>query len=210
MTSAAQQATDPHTTTLRAGTARAYRIAAGGTIRITNTHGAQVVDAWALSADSPDEHLSMEHTRAVLQQLSPKAGDELYSNRRRPLLELTNDSSPGVHDTLIAACDAARYQRLGYDGFHRNCTENFYEAIADLNIRSDVPAPFNLFMNIPVASDGSLSFEPSTCRPGDGVTLTTLHDVYVILSACPQDLVPINGNRYAPADVAVAVNPAMP
>lgn len=197
-------------TVLRAGTAQAYLLATGATIRITNVHGSQVVDTWALSADSPAEHVSMEHTRSVLHRLSPRVGDALYSNQRRPLLTVTEDTSPGVHDTLIAACDQTRYQLLGHPGVHRNCNDNFQDATKGLGIQTDTPAPLNLFMNIPIGPDGRLSFEPSVCRPGDHLTLTAHHDLHIILSACPQDLVPINGHGHTPADVEVTIGPPMP
>lgn len=58
-------------------------------------------------------------------------------------------------------------------------------------------------MNVPVAADGGLSYQPSPARPGDLVELVALVDVYLVLSACPQDLVPINGRRSAPADVDI-------
>lgn len=197
-------------TVLSAGTAQACRLAPGATVRVTNLHGSQVVDTWALSADSPAEHLSMEHTRAVLHRLSPRVGDALYSNQRRPLLTLTEDTSPGIHDTLIAACDQARYRMLGHHGFHRNCSDNFQGAIKALGIRAATSAPLNLFMNIAIGPEGTLSFEPSASRPGDHVTLTAHHDLHLILSACPQDLVPINGLRRIPTDVEITVSPPMP
>ncbi len=55
----------------------------------------------------------MEHTRAALRRLVPRVGDAIYSTRRRPLVTLVQDTSPGVHDTLIAACDPERYRLLG-------------------------------------------------------------------------------------------------
>ena len=45
----------------------------------------------------------MEH--CALPRRSSPAGDALVTNRRRPILTLVEDTSPGLHDTLIAACD---------------------------------------------------------------------------------------------------------
>ncbi len=42
-----------------------------------------------------------------LKRLIPRVGDPLYSSDRRPLLTLVADTSPGIHDTLMASCDAA-------------------------------------------------------------------------------------------------------
>ena len=48
-------------------------------------------------------------------------------------------------------------------------------------------------MNIPVASDGTVSFQAPVSRPGDSVTLRAEMDCVVAFSACPQDILPING-----------------
>jgi uncharacterized protein len=191
-------------TTIPAGHGRAFRLDAGQRLRVATTEGGQVVDTWALALPDLDEWMSMEHTRGRLLAISPRAGDELFSNRRRPILRFVQDTSPGVHDTLIAACDQERYSQLGHEGSHRNCADNFRAALAELGyVAPPVPAPLNVFMRIPVAADGTLSFEPSPAGPGDAVTLEAVRDVVVVLSACPQDLVPINGASMRPTVVGV-------
>jgi uncharacterized protein len=171
----------------------AVPLRAGQRLRVVNTHGGQVVDTWALAQADPSEYLSMEHTRTSLGKLVPAAGDHLYSSHRRPLLTLTEDTSPGVHDTLIAACDPERYRLLGVDGYHASCGENFRHALAPHAIRpGHVPAPLNLFMNIRWDEDGRLEFLASPARAGDYVTLEAATDVTLVLSACPMDLNPIN------------------
>ncbi len=179
----------------------AVPLRAGERLRIVNVHGGQVVDTWALAQADPREHLSMEHTRTSLGKLVPAAGDQLYSSRRRPLLMLVEDTSPGVHDTLIAACDPERYRQLGAEGYHASCAENFQRALSQRGIETDrVPAPLNLFMNIRWDADGRLEFLASPARAGDYVTLEAAIDVTVVLSACPMDLNPINTG--GPQDVA--------
>lgn len=191
-------------TTIPAGYGRAFRLTAGQRLRVATIEGGQVVDTWALASPGLDEWLSMEHTRGRLMALSPHAGDDLFSNRRRPILRMVQDTSPGVHDTLIAACDQERYAQLGHRGPHRNCADNFRTALGELGYDAQsMPAPLNLFMNIPVSASGGLSFEPSPARPGDAVTLEAVRDAVVVLSACPQDLVPINGSSMRPTDVEV-------
>jgi uncharacterized protein len=174
----------------RAGLALPLR--AGDRLRITNLEGGQVVDMWALSPDG-GEWMSMEHTRTSLGKLVPAPRDHLYSSRRRPLLTLVEDTSPGTHDTLIAACDRERYRQLGATEYHPNCADNFQRALAERGVDADrVPAPLNLFMNIRWQPDGSLEWLPSPARAGDEVTLEAEADVTVVLSACPMDLNPVN------------------
>ena len=62
-------------------------------------------------------------------------------------------------------------------------------------------------MTVPVAADGRLELEPSRAAPGDHVILQALLDVVVVLSACPQDMVPINGVELTPTDVEVDLLP---
>ena len=79
---------------------RAVALKAGQSIRIVNTHGHQVVDTWAFNANDLGEFLSMEHMRAAIDRIRPKPGDALVTNKRRPILTLVEDTSPGVHDTF--------------------------------------------------------------------------------------------------------------
>ncbi|MGH2886019.1 MAG: DUF1989 domain-containing protein, partial [Solirubrobacteraceae bacterium] len=177
---------------------------AGERLRITNTHGGQVVDTWALARADPAEYLSMEHTRTTLGTLVPAAGDHLYSSRRRPLLTLVEDTSPGAHDTLIAACDPERYRLLGAEGYHASCAENFRRALSGHGIDAPrLPAPLNLFMQVRWDERGRLDFLASPAQAGDYVTLEAVIDVTVVLSACPMDLNPINAG--GPQDVALEV-----
>jgi uncharacterized protein YcgI (DUF1989 family) len=180
--------------TIPARRGKATHLRCGQSIRIVNTHGAQVVDTWAFTAGMLTEFMSMEHTRATLTHLRPKVGDGLYTNRRRKILTMTEDTSRGDHDTLIAACDSERYILLGVKEYHDNCTDNLFAAMQALGLTPpECPSPLNLFMNIPWTAEGKLSFDPPTTRPGDHVTLRAELDCIVAMSACPQDILPING-----------------
>ena len=182
-------------TILKARHGTAVPLAAGERLQIVNRDGGQVVDWWALAhpCQGDDEYASMEHTRAALRRLVPRVGDAIYSTRRRALVTLVEDTSPGVHDTLIAACDPERYRLLGGAPDHPSCAQNFAAAIAEHG-RSlpRAPAPLNLFMAIPWSEDGELEFVVSPARAGDSVTFRAEIDVLVVVSACPMDLNPIN------------------
>ena len=58
-----------------------------------------------------------------------RSADCLYTTRRRPILRIVEDTSPGVHDTLMAACDSHRYGLLGCTEYHDNCTDNLWAAM---------------------------------------------------------------------------------
>ena len=56
-------------------------------------------------------------------------GDVLVTNKRRPILTLVEDTSPGVHDTCMSACDIYRYRGLGVEGHHDSCTDNLFQGV---------------------------------------------------------------------------------
>ena len=80
--------------------------------------------------------------------------------------------------------------------YHRNCLDNMMEAMRAIGHEPPVPilASFNVFMNIAVESDGrTLATKPAVSKPGDYITLRAEMDCIVALSACPQDIVKIQG-----------------
>ena len=109
--------------------------------------------------------------------------------------------SGGIHDTLFAACDRWRYQLLGCAGYHDNCTDNLAAALAELGLTPpETPAPLNLFMNIPVVDGNRVEIRPPISTPGSYVSLYAEADCIVAFSACPQDIVPINGLALQPTE----------
>lgn len=186
---------------LEAGTATSVPLERGQVVRIVNTFGSQVVDFWAFVREDITEFMSMEHTRVELQKIRPAIGDSLCSNRRRPILTLIEDSSPGIHDTTLAACDRYRYENLGFVGYHANCADNFASAVDAAGISpSHMPNPLNLWENA-VIRESSIVIEPPVASPGDHVALRADLDLIVVFSACPQDMVPTNGAAGNPTSV---------
>ncbi|MCJ1469125.1 hypothetical protein MMC07_007758 [Pseudocyphellaria aurata] len=181
-----------------AGQASTVFVARGRVLKITNTHGSQVIDTWALNPSQFAEHLSMSHTTAVL-KTAPSVGDTLFSNRRNAMLTIIADSSPpGTHDTLIAACDAHRYRQLGADG-HLNCSDNFQTSLRAVGIAASsippTPDPWNLFMNNPRQDDSltpgkELLLEAPHGKKGAYIELRAEMDLWVVMSSCPQDMLP--------------------
>jgi len=177
----------------------AIRLKTGQTLRVTNPSGHQVCDFWVFSDNDLGEYSSMEHVHTELGSLFPKVGDGITSNLRRNLMTMTKDSSSGIHDTVIASCDHARYQQLGCTEYHDNCADNLRQALIAIGLRAPaIPAPFNLWMNVPVRSDGGTSFAPPTSKAGDYVEFRAEVDVIAVMSACPQDVTPVNGVGTSP------------
>jgi len=181
---------------------------AGDQVRVVDVEGGQVGDVFAFAA-GPQEwhgfaHHSASHTRAFTSRLFPAVGEHFVTERRRPILTLVEDTSPGKHDMLIAACDPDRYAALGAPG-HRSCAENLKEALVELGFEYDgpTPQPINIFMRIPVASDGRLSWLSAPTAAGDAITFAAAMDCVLVVSACPQDIVGINGAELRPLAIEV-------
>jgi uncharacterized protein len=180
---------------------KAARVRKGQRVKVINTTGQQVVDTWAFNQADLREFMSMEHTRAQIVAIMAKLGDGYVTNKRRPILTLIEDTSGGIHDTLLAACDRYRYELLGAKGHHDNCTDNLAAAMQALGLTPpETPSPLNLFMNIPVLPGNKVDFLPPVSTPGSYVVLRAEMDCIVAFSACPQDMIPINGAAMKPTE----------
>ena len=190
-------------TVVPAGEGRAVRVRTGRRVRVVDVEGGQVGDLFAFAADDPSEHLSAAHTRSATSRLFPQVGESFVTDRRRPILDLVDDTSPGSHDMLIAACDSARYEALGAPG-HASCARNLDLALEALGRAAVVtPQPVNVFMRIPVEESGRLRWLPAESRARDAITFEAAMDCVVVVSACPQDLAGIN--RGVPTPLAIYV-----
>jgi uncharacterized protein len=182
--------------TIPARKGKAATLRKGQSVRIINTKGQQVVDTWAFNVSDVKEFMSMEHTRVAISGIIPHVGDTLVTNKRRPILTLIDDTSGGIHDTLLAACDRYRYESLGCKEYHDNCTDNLVASLSEIGLKPpEIPAPLNLFMNIPVINGTTIEMRPPVSTPGSHVTLRAEMDCVVAFSACPQDLTPVNAMR---------------
>lgn len=195
------------TYTIPARQGRAMRVKKGELLSVINRDGSQIGDFWAFAEGDCNEYLSMEHLRPTLQRVSPRPGDALVTNRRRPILTLVEDTSPGVHDTLVASCDIHRYAQLGHHGYHDNCTDNLRMALGAIGLRpASVPCPLNLWMNTPVVKGGAMEWRPPVSTKGDRVLFRAEMDAVVVISCCPMDLLPINGEDAQPRALEVLLH----
>ena len=174
----------------------AVHVSKGQKVKIINTHGNQVVDFWAFNSEHPGEFMSMEHCRVGLGRYRPKQGDVLITNQRRKILKFIEDTSTGIHDTMMAACDLFRYEQLGCTDYHDNCTDNLWEALAAVRFKpTETPCPFNLWQNTPVDANGEIEQMPTVSKKGDFVLFGVLMNAVLSFSACPQDIVQINSGK---------------
>ncbi len=184
------------------GVAEAVELAEGELLQIIDVQGKQVADFVAFAAGDPGEWGSTSVTRSANDNVMMTLGKHVYSNRRRPLFELVEDTV-GRHDMLYACCDPVRYEKLGAPG-HANCRQALAESLAGHGIGPDsVPDPINWFMNVAIKQRGELDIRQPLSEAGDFVVLKALAPVVVAVSACPQDLTPTNAMK--PTDIVIRV-----
>lgn len=185
---------------------RAFRLAKGEHIRITDPKGQQVADFWAFREGSDLDWLSTSQTRDITERLFPAVGDHFYGASGDALVTLVEDASPGPHDMLFPACNPALFERAGSPG-HPNCQDNLHAALAGEGIRLPfTPDPVDFFQNSLPQADGRLDVFASTNPPGGSVTLRAEHDLLVVVTACSVDHHPTNGD--ACTEIAVEIMPA--
>jgi uncharacterized protein YcgI (DUF1989 family) len=189
---------------IEAQTGAAVRVRAGDVVHVVDLEGVQVADLWAIVAEEPAEWLSPGHTRSATGRLFPRVGESFWTNRRRPVLELVADTSPGAHDMLYPPCDPWLFEHLGVALPHPSCRENFERALAELDVALPViPDSVNLFQNSPPDGSGALPIADALSRPGDEVVLVAVLDAIVVVTACSVDVPPGNGARCTAIGLAV-------
>jgi uncharacterized protein YcgI (DUF1989 family) len=195
-----------HSHTCPASYGYAFRVAKGQAFRLTDLEGQQPIDFWAFCNEDPNEHLSVAHTRVANMSMVVRPGQSAYTNKRRPIVTLVEDNSPGQHDMLLAACDKTRFETLGVSGYHRNCQDNMHEALAALGVKIPFsPQPWNLFTHFPWTSDLRIEMLSPDTKAGDNIVFRAEMDSIITISACPQDIVRICGDKNTPVMVEVGV-----
>ncbi len=167
----------------RSGTA--FKLARGETLRVIDPQGGQVSDLLAFMAGDPREVISNGRTFDYEETIRLTAGNRLWSNRSNPMLAIVDDSV-GTHDFLLTPCSEATFRHFYRDKpVHRGCFGNLAEALAPYGITADaIPVAFNIFMNVPVAGDGSIRVIAPTTKAGDSIGLRALDDLIIGLTAC--------------------------
>jgi urea carboxylase-associated protein 1 len=115
----------------------------------------------------------------------------------------------GRHDTLGGAC-AAESNTVRYALDKRTmhaCRDSYLLAVArhdQLGLgKRDLSHNINFFMNVPVTTDGGLTFADGLSGPGQYVELRAAMDVIVLISNCPQLNNPCNAYNPTPLEVLI-------
>ena len=180
----------------------------GQTFRILDLEGNQAADTLFYNADDPAERYSAMDTIREQGNVYLTAGTKLMSNQGNVMLEIVADTC-GRHDTLGGACapesNTVRYA-LEKKCMHA-CRDSWMLAVAENEefgmSKRDITHNINFFMNVPVTSDGGLTFEDGISAPGKYVEMKACMDTIVLISNCPQLNNPCNGYNPTPIEVLI-------
>lgn len=180
----------------------------GDTIRIVDLKGNQAADTIFYNANDVSERYSAMDTIREQGALYLTSGSILKTNLNNDLLEIVADTC-GRHDTIGGAC-ATESNTVRYDLEKRcmhACRDSWMLAIQEHEEyglkKEDITHNINFFMNVPVTSDGQLTFADGISAPGKYVELKAKMDTLVLISNCPQLNNPCNG--YDPTPIQVLV-----
>jgi len=177
-------------------------------LRILDLEGNQAADTLFYAAADPGERYSAMDTIREQGNVYLTAGTKLISNAGNPMLEIVADTC-GRHDTLGGACatesNTVRYA-LEKKCMHA-CRDSWMLAVAENEqfglSKRDITHNINFFMNVPVTSEGGLSFADGISEAGKYVELKAAMDVIVLISNCPQLNNPCNAYNPTPIEVLV-------
>ncbi|UVI39323.1 urea carboxylase-associated family protein [Qipengyuania spongiae] len=174
----------------------------GDYLTIFDPEGMQVSDLVAVARHDAREIISNGRTFDYEETTRLTSGSRLWSNRSNPMLRIVEDTV-GTHDFLLTPCSKATFEHFYPDQpVHRGCFGNLAEALAPYGVEPDaIPTAFNVFMNVPLKADGSLSVEPPVSKPGDFIRLRAEMDLVVGLTAC--SAYASNGGSFKPIDYRV-------
>lgn len=180
----------------------AFILRAGQVLKVIDPHGGQVADLLAYNADDVREVISNGRTFDYEETIALTTGHRLWSNRSNPMLEIVEDTV-GRHDFLLTPCSEATFRHFyPQHPVHHGCFGNLAQALAPFGVPPDmIPTAFNLFMNVPVAADGTIRVDPPVSKPDDFIRLEARMDLVIGLTAC--SAYASNGGTFKPIHYAV-------
>lgn len=185
-----------------------HKIKNGQTLRILDLEGNQAADTLFFNANDTSERYSAMDTLREQGNVYLTGGSKLLSTDGNVMLEIVADTC-GRHDTLGGACatesNTVRYA-LEKKCMHA-CRDSWMLAVAENPefglTKRDITHNINFFMNVPVTSEGGLTFADGISAPGKYVELKAHMDVLVLISNCPQLNNPCNAYNPTPIEVLI-------
>jgi uncharacterized protein len=196
-----------HDEVLESGLGWTRVLSPGQIFRIVDLEGNQAVDTLFYNAQDETDRYSAVDTVREQGNVYLGVGTRLLSTENHVLCSIVADTC-GRHDTLGGAC-AAESNQVRYaleKKYMHSCRDTFLLTLAHETrhmSKRDLVANVNFFMNVPITSEGRLSFEDGLSAPGRYVELKAEMPVRVLISNCPQLNNPCNA--YNPTPVRLLI-----
>jgi hypothetical protein len=185
-------------------------VKSGQVLRIVDVEGNQAADTLFFNAADVAERYSAVDTIREQRNVYLSFGSKLRSTAGNVMAEIVADTV-GRHDTLGGAC-ASESNTVRYALEKRTmhaCRDSYLLAVAQhdqLGLgKRDLSHNINFFMNVPVTTDGGLTFADGLSGPGQYVELRAAMDIIVLISNCPQLNNPCNAYNPTPLEVLIWV-----
>lgn len=176
-------------------------------VRIVDVEGNQSADTMFFNAHDYSDRYSAQDTIREQGNVYLTTGSQLISSGGNLLLTILADTC-GRHDTLGGACSVeSNMVRYAIDKRHMHaCRQSFVKGIQQWRHgleKRDIASNVNFFMNVPLTSDGGLTFADGVSGPGKYVELRAEMDVLMLISNCPQLNNPCNAFNPTPLQVLI-------
>jgi uncharacterized protein YcgI (DUF1989 family) len=179
-----------------------FTLRRGQVLRVIDPQGEQVADLFAFAAQEPRGWLSSGRSIDYAGKIFLTTGDVLYSDDSRRMFTIAEDTA-GRHDFLLTPCSQEMFEILyRHEGHHPSCWENLQRAFGTFGIDgSRIGTTFNIFMNVAVDPDGSVTVGVPSSKAGDHIDLVAEMDMIVALTACSAEN--SNNGTFKPIDYVV-------
>jgi uncharacterized protein YcgI (DUF1989 family) len=166
---------------LEVGSAAAFEVSSGQLVQIIDLAGKQVASFVAVRKDGQEERLSPSTTITANASLVLKVGDRLFSQHRKPMFEIVEDSV-ARHDLLTSPLPVNE-DSDSKTAIKKSTATSLEAAASGAGLAaSDVTDPINFFKHVVIKQRGELDVKDSFAERNDTVVLRALADCTVVVA----------------------------
>jgi len=166
---------------LEVGAAAAFEVSSGQLVQIIDLVGKQVASFVAVGKNGSVERLSPSTTITANASLVLKVGDRLYSQHRKPMFEIVEDSV-ARHDLLTSPLPV-NDDTDSKTAIKKSTASSLVAAALEAGIESgQVSDPINFFKHVVVKQRGELDVKESFAERNDTVVMRVLADCTVVVA----------------------------
>jgi uncharacterized protein len=170
-----------HSLRIETGAIMAFPVRQGQLLTIVDERGGQPAALFGVDAADSRHFVSPHHTRVFSNSFILRLGMRVVTNRRRPAMVLGRDTV-GAHDLLMPVTEAG--DGADCEGASERFKDKVRAALARQRVDVvRVPDPINLFLDVAVGTDGSLTPKGVVSSAKSSVTFRVVMDLIVAVAA---------------------------